>query len=207
MMLSGDHCLAMPSGIRQESMERYLKSLLSHSVGRGANLPEWIENFGLVPIADNAAIELLYQQGVKRISLNIGQYLETSVNREEARRNRGIFQSIGLDVLMDLVTRDEDRRQIEEAENVNARLVIWINSNRRGIRPETFSGIARVITDDNPDGVEFETTTGAKFKYGDLIIKRQVDLPQVGQSVSYNMSWDEMTEFFNQLLQDGILAL
>ncbi len=207
VMVSGNHCLLLPSGITQQSLERYLKSLLRLGRGQGANLPEWAENFRLVPIADNVAIQMLFDQGVKSISLDIGQYLETAADREEGRGNRNIIQNLGLDVLMDLVIRDQDRQEIEAAENVNARLVISLNRNRRGIGIETFTAIAQDITEENPEDIEFVTTTGQRFKRGDLIIKSQVELPIDGQPVNYRQAWNQMAGYYEELQQTGILEL
>ena len=103
--------------------------------------------------------------------------------------------------------RDEDRRRIEEAENVNARLVISLNRNRRGIRPETFTAIAQDITEEDPDSIEFVTTTDQKYKRGDLIIKRQVEIPIDGQTVNYYQAWEQMAGYFDELEQTGILEL
>ena len=207
VMVSENHCLILPSGITRQSMERYLKSLLQLARNSGAALPEWAENFQLVPIADDATLQLLFDQGVKSISLHIGQYLETAMNREEARQGRNIVQSLGLDVLMDLVRRDEDRRQIESAENVNARLVISLNSNRRGIEAQTLATIARDVTNEDPNDIEFVTTTNQRFKRGDLIIKRSVELSLDGQTVNYHQAWNQMVDYFDQLQGTGILDL
>lgn len=207
VMVSGNHCLILPSGITQPAMERYLKSLLLLARNNGADLPEWAENFQLVSIADNAAIQLLFDQGVKRISLDIGQYLETARNREETRPRRNIVQNLGMDVLMDLVRRDEDRRQIEAAENVNAQLVISLNGNKRGIQAETLTAIAQDVTEENPDDIVFVTRTGQNYKRGDLIIKQQVELPLDGQTVNYRQAWTRMAEYFDDLQQTGILEL
>lgn len=207
MMVSGNHCLVLPSGITQQSMERYIKNLFRLSREQNANLPGWAENFSLVPIANDEAMQLLLDQGVTKISLDFGQYLETARNREEARQGRKILQRMGLDVLMNLVERDEDRRQIEEAENVNARLVISLNRNRRGIETETFSAIAQDVVEESPDDIEFVTATGQRFKRGDLIIKHSVDLPPYGQTVDHIRSWDEMAAYFEELQETGILEL
>lgn len=207
MMVSGNHCLVLPSGITQQSMERYIKNLFGIARKQNANLPEWAENFSLVTIANDEAVQLLFDQGVTKISLDFGQYLETSRNREDARQGRNILQRLGLDVLMNLVERDEDRRQIEEAENVSARLIISLNRNRRGIQTETFTAIAQDVAEESPDDIEFVTTTGQRFKRGDLIIKRSVDLPPYGQTVDHSHSWDEMAGYFEDLQQTGILEL
>lgn len=207
MMVSGDHCLVLPSGITQQSMERYIKSLFRLSRERDANLPEWAENFQLVPIANDRVMQLLLDQGVTKISLDFGQYLETARNREESRQGRNILQRIGMDVLMNLVERPEDRRQIEEAENVNARLMISLNRNRRGIQTELFTAIAQDVSEESPNDIEFVTTTGQRFKYGDLIIKHSVELPSHGQTVDHIRCWDEMAAYFEGLGDTGILEL
>ena len=207
VMVSGNHCLILPSGITQQPMERYLKSLLLLARNSGAPLPIYAENFQLVPVADDAALQLLLNQGVKSISLNMGQYLETARDRDEARPGSSIVQRLRRSIWMDLVRRDEDRRQIEAAENVNARLVISLNSRKRGIQAQTLAAIARDVTNENPDDVEFVTTANQRFKRGDLIIKRAVQLPPDGQTVNYRQAWNQMANYFDQLQNTGILDL
>ena len=48
MLVVGNHCLLVPSArFTQRSMELYVKALFRHSIGRGVNLPDWIDSFNL----------------------------------------------------------------------------------------------------------------------------------------------------------------
>jgi nucleotide-binding universal stress UspA family protein len=205
MLFSGNHCLVTPSGLTKGTMERYVKLLLQHSRHLGADLPEWIETFRLVPIGDNRMIQQLLDQGVKSISLHVGQYLETLRDSNDDRIN--IAQDIGRFLLSTLVTRDEDRRLIEEAENVNARLIISLDGRRKGVTHEVLSNVASNVVDESPNDVEFVTPTGQIFKRGDFIIRKTIDLDSNGQTVDYRQCWSEMLGYFDELHSAGILEL
>ena len=184
-----------------------MKLLFDHANAQGANLPHWINSFSLSPVANDAAIQGLLELGIKEVVLNIGQYLETANNREEARRDRGIFSSLGLDVGMDIFRRDNDRREIERADNLGARLTLMFDRRKAGIRAEAFANIARDAVEESPEEVVIKTHDGQEYRRGDLIVKRAVDLQEDGQTVRYVHAWNEMTAYYTDLQNAGILEL
>lgn len=107
------------------------------------------------------------------------------------------------------MTKDEDRKEIEEAENVNAHLHISIDSRRSGLNHKRFTEIiGRPIVEnsgENPDDVEFETTTGIRYRRGDLILKKPVRVRAFNKTVNHNAAWEEMTEYYIKLRDGGQL--
>ena len=121
VLVSGDHCLLMPSGLHPRALELYLRSLLQHGRDvRGAAIPNNMDRFELLAVADAEVALQINREGVKKIDLNVSQYLETARELEEHRLT--ITQRIGRAILENLVADEEKRRQIEEADNVKARL-------------------------------------------------------------------------------------
>ncbi len=110
VLVSGDHCLLMPSGLHSKALEQYLRNLLQH--GRescGASIPNNIERFELLAVADADVAEQINREGVKKIDLNVSQYPETA--REIEDRRLTITQRIGRTILETLIA-DEDHLEI-----------------------------------------------------------------------------------------------
>ena len=206
MLVSANHCLFMPNGLYSKTLEGYTKTLLDWAREKRINLPNWIGRFVLVPVADAEMIQKVYEQGVKKLQLNIGQYLETARERDDSRPKR-IIENLGMDILMDLISKDEDRQKVEEAENVNARLIITLDSRRPGLKPEDLANIAQKAATESPDDVEFETRAGHRFKRGDLILKKSVEIEVFAKTIQHQDAWRKMSEYLNELSGSGVLEL
>ncbi len=204
IFVSENHCLLMPSGLRSQTLELYLRSLLER--GRDeydAQIPEHIESFELVPVADERVVQQIRRQGVKRIGLNLGQYLETARQHDDGRST--IVQRIGAAILENLVLRPEDRQRIEAAENVHAKLVITCDTRRAGIAPEDLIAVAANIADESEDDVEIETGTGQRIKRGQVLLKKTVAVAAFAKTVHHGDAWDHMREYFGELRDGGML--
>lgn len=204
MLVSDDHCLLMPSGLHPKSLERYVQLLLAH--GRDeheAGIPEHIESFGLVPVANEQIVRQIRRQGVKKINLNVGQYLETTRRHDDTGPT--IIKRIGRAILENLLEREEDRRRIEEAANVQARLIITCDTRRPGIEPEALTSIAAGIAAENEQDIEIETGTGQRIKQGQVVLKKSVDIAAFGKTVHHGDAWDQMAQYFDELREGGML--
>ena len=204
MLVSGNHCLLMPSRLHPKSLERYVQLLLAH--GReehGAEIPEHIESFGLFPVANEQIVQQIRHQGVKKINLNVGQYMETARRHEDTGST--IIERIGRAVLENLLTREEDRRRIEEAANVQARLIITCDTRRPGIQPDDLTPIAADIAAENEHDIEIETGTGQRIKQGQVVLKKQVEVASFGKTVHHGDAWDQMAQYFDELREGGML--
>ena len=204
MLVSDDHCLLMPSGLHPKSLERYVQLLLAH--GRDnheARIPEHIESFGLDPVANEQIVRQIRRQGVKKINLNVGQYLETTRRHDDTGPT--IIKRIGRAILENLLEREEDRRRIEEAANVQARLIITCDTRRPGIEPEALTSIAAGIAAENEQDIEIETGTGQRIKQGQVVLKKSVDIAAFGKTVHHGDAWDQMAQYFDELREGGML--
>lgn len=204
MLVSDDHCLLMPSGLHPKSLERYVQLLLAH--GRDehdAGIPEHIESFELLPVANEQIVRQIRRQGVKKINLNVGQYLETARRHDDTGST--IIERVGRAVLENLLTREEDRRRIEEAANVQARLIITCDTRRPGIQPDDLTPIATDIAAENEQDIEIETGTGQRIKQGQVVLKKSVDIAAFGKTVHHGDAWDQMAQYFDELREGGML--
>lgn len=209
VFVSGDHCLLMPSGLHPKSIERYLQLLLQAGRDvRGARLPAGIESFDLLKVADPEIVQTIRHQGVKRFHLDVGQYRETVRAAEDAQKQSIIRQQLGRNTwepLLALLKREEDRKKIMEAENIQVKLTITCDTRKGGIEPDDLTPIATGLADESQDDVEVETVTGTRIKRGQLILTRSVQVAEFGKTVHHNDAWDQMEQYFEQLREGGML--
>ena len=205
MLVSGSHCLLMPSRLHPKSLERYVQLLLAHGRDKHkAEIPEHIESFGLIPVANEQIVRQIRRQGVKKIDLNVGQYLETARQHDDSD-STPIIKRVALAVLENLFLREEDRRRIEKAANVQARLIITCDTRRPGIQPEHLTPIAAGIAAENEQDIEIETGTGQRIKKGQVVLKKSVDIAAFGKTVHHGDAWDQMAQYLDDLREDGML--
>ena len=205
VMVSSNHCLLMLSGLHPKSMERYLQLLLERGREKGADLPDRVEHVALIQIADPNAVREIRKQGVKSIDLDIGQYLETARDDDEAISRKRIVERLGINVLLDLLTKEEDRRSIEEAENVNARLVISLDTRRPGLDAERFGEMVWPAAEEAPSDVTVKTESGQRLKRGNLVLSKPVKVSAFGKTVRHEEAWFEVGNYFHYLASKGIL--
>lgn len=206
VLISGNHCLITPSGIRVRSIERYLRLLIEHARERGADLPDDMDKFGLVPIANNLVAEQIRRDGAKKIDINVGQYLET-VREGTERISETIFQKLGRQILESILENDEDRQKVAEAENVNARLSIRLDTRRSGLTPSDLVPMVEVLDNDSEDEDDYviETKTGERIKKGRLILSKVVSIEAFEKTVHHNAAWELMRDYYNELDERGAL--
>ena len=207
VLVSGNHCLIMPSAtMRAPKVIWYLRHLLEKTLSETNQLPDEIDTLDLVPIANEPTMGLLRRQGgVKRIDLNLGQHLESARVREDG--DLTIIQRLGRGILNVLVDSEDARRRIEQAENVTAKLTIAVQGNRMGIEPMEFAPVAEQIASEDEEDVTLITATGHKIKRGQLVLAKSISLPRFGKTVHHNAGWEAMTEYFNELRENGDLEL
>ena len=204
ILVSGDHFLLMPSGLHPKSMEQYIRKLLEQGREQNAPIPKEMDSFRLIPTANKDAIQQMYAQGVKKIGLNVGQYMETAREREDSGP-KTIVERLSSDIWKSLITEEEDRRRIEEADNVSAQLVIKVNTRRRGLSLGDLVPIAQEIAEESEDDVVIETGGGQRIQRGDLVCKKTVKVTADAKTVSYTDAWEAMAEWFRELKESGVL--
>ena len=167
-------------------------------------IPDEIRNLRLIRVANEKVVKEAYSQGVKKIELNIGQYMETVKQREEVSR-KTIVEQLGINVLKSLLTKDSDRKSIEEASNVTAQLVVKIDSRKPGLTADKLGEIAQEIADENEDEISVVTKKGNVIKGGELVLKKKVKITARAKSIHHNQAWEEMETFLQELEELGAL--
>ena len=206
VFISGNHCLIMPSNFHQKSIGQYLRDLIAQARDEyEATIPENVESFELLPIANNNIANRLRREGIKKVHLEVGQYLET------AYADREVYVSplmrIGQSIFDALVMRDEDRHRFERAENLHAKLIITRDGRRMGIEPEDLNPFVQSVIDEEEEeqGILIETSSGHIIKQGDVQLRRKVTVDEFGKTVTHRHAWQLMTNYFQELRQCGML--
>lgn len=204
VLVSGDHCLLMPSGLHPKALELYLRNLLQHGRKlRGRAIPKDIESFELLAVADADVAKQINREGVKKIDLNVSQYLETS--RELERHRHTALQRMGRAIVETLIADEERRQQIEEADNVKARLVISCDTRRAGLRPDDLALVATDLVAEDEDCLEIYTGTGKRIRRGQLVLKKPVEIAAFAKTVDHKEAWTEMERYLYELRDGGNL--
>ena len=206
-LLSDNHLLCVsPNGFPQASLVNYLRRLMEESGQKGADIPKEFLKFNLTQIANADITEQIQQEGIKKIDLNMGQFRATTDSQIDDRPET-ITKKLGRVLWDELVTGEQDRRMIEEADNVSAKLVITLDSRKPGLKPEDLADIATEISSEEEDAASFVTGKGNKIKQGELLMTKTVKLSRADKTVSYNEAWEQMEEFLLEMSQSGKLEL
>ena len=196
--------------------DNYLDKAILHRTGQkqrakddGLEFSEEMNSFKLLPISNPSNVKkLLEQGGVKKIKLRSHNYRET-IQETERNQQQNFKKSLGKDLLKQLLESlafsDEKKHSIEQAENVQAELVISFNSRRSGeLEPGEFDDFSRAITEQDED-FEIETKSGERVRYGDLVLTKKAQITGFANTVSHNHAWEEMENYFHEISSKGYL--
>ena len=209
ILIKENHCIFMSSGMRSKSMEQYLQNLIIRAKNDGLEFSEEINSLKLLPISNPSNVKkLLEQGGVKRIKLRSYNYKET-IQETERYKQQNLKKSLGKDLLKQflesLAFSDEKKHSIEQAENVQAELVISFNSRRSGeLKPGEFDDFSRAIAEQDEE-FEIETKSGERVRYGDLLLTKKAQITRFANTVSHNHAWEEMENYFHEINSKGYL--
>ena len=158
-------------------------------------------------IVNNQVLEQIRRDGAKKIDINFGQYLETARDSIEHTRDN-IFQRLGREVLPTLLEREEDRRKLAEADNINARLSISLDTRRSGLEPADLTPLVERLNADSEDEDDFvvETKSGERIKKGRLLLAKTVNIEAFEKTVHHNVAWELMSDYYHELDERGALG-
>ena len=203
VLVSADHYLSLSSGLAPRSIEQYIRNLLEAHARDPADT-----GFSLNAVANQEVVRRVRQEGVKKIDLNISQYRETARAGTDRTTIVEALRSSVLGVILDLVSEDETREQLRNAENVQAKLVISLDRRRPGLTPEDLAPVAEQIVDEEDErDVEIETSSGHRIRSGELVLKKAVEVDAFAKTVHHQHAWELMGEYLRELRQSGMLDL
>ena len=207
VMIRHNECLLVPGfNMRASSMKNYLIDLVDHAYARRGSLQEEDSHFGLLAIEDSRKLQQIYDEGgVKDVDLDIGRYAHTTHTATLGRAGR-------LRTLADAITRFIDAStqpgdQLAEQEHLNVRLSV--TAGRGGsyrLKYRNLASITRQVRNDGDDGIMiFQTVQGTSVRYGELVLRKSVEITRIGNTVDHEHAWREMYRYFRELKLNGYL--
>ena len=207
VLVSGNHCLLMPSRMRTAMMKRYLNGLMAFARGEGL-IPDGMEAFELLPIVRETVVEQIREEGVSSVHLNLGQYMETAVaGAEDAPQSLMVRVA---NAIREQFEGPLTREQMLEAANLNVGLSVSLDRRykRRGtLVPEDLARLGEEIASEAEadEDVVIETGSGQKIRRGELALTKGVDVAAYGQTVRHEDAWQAMGEYLAELEASGAL--
>jgi len=206
--VNGDSVIMCPSGVHPNLCARYLQGLFAT-----AGLAEDSLAFELVAIADVNKVQLIERHGVKSVELDVAMYQE-SVSAIQDRRERGRLERHLTGPLRDILglifDADPTLDELVSAENLQAKLVLSFDRRRRGrLAQESVKDLAQRIVDEGmPDDLGFTINTPAgRITSDKLALRKEVELPIFGKTVSHEAAWREVDIYFEELLATHALEV
>lgn len=194
IVISGDHCLIMPSRLRKGTTAHYLRELLGN-----AGIPT---SFQLLPTADPQAMALLERDGVRRIELNVSQFQATALRAEGSRPSlrRRLSKQLNLTLSDDL-----SPEQSKLLADVHSTLELRVSTRRGGT--EILRPLVGPLAEEDAEGTTFVTAKGQRVKSGRLLHQKKVSVPPHGKTVEHVAAWAEMDQYLDELQRSGYLQL
>ena len=206
VMIRHNECLLVPGfNMRASSMKNYLIDLVDHAHARRVSLQEGDSHFELLAIENSQKVQQIYDEGgVRDVDLDIGRYAHSdTATLERTGRLRKITDAITR--FIDASTQPNDG--LAEEEHLNVRLSV--TAGRGGssrLKYRKLASITRQVRDDGGDGIMiFETVQGTRVRYGELVLRKPVEITKIGNTVDHRHAWREMHRYFRELKISGFL--
>ena len=202
LCIKENHCLILANGIHPNSIFQYVRNLFRHD----NKLPSESDSFVFVAVSNPQYIRQLYDQGIKKIDLNIGQYMTSAMHQHESESLSGT-PKIAKAITNCIITNPRSRKQVEKAANLQGRLVLAIDQRKPGLKPEEMTKIIKDanLVDDYEDDIIITTKTNNLIKKGELILKKKVKIICNAKSLSFQHVSEEMINYLNELEDQGLL--
>ena len=210
VLVSEDHYLVTGIALRPSSVINYIRRLFKHAAENNGHAT--IVGFDLVSVADPDIVARVQKEGVKRLELDIGQYMEKLNSQVEQMESKTILQNLSnnaLMSLMSLITKPGDRELIEKAENLSAKIIISIDGRKPGrFKVGDLAKVASAVSqEDDESSMTLVTGKNTRIKQGQLVLKKKVNITAENKSVNYNELWGEMEQYLDELSSSGNLEL
>jgi hypothetical protein len=205
-LVNGDHIVLCPSGVRESIAVAYISNILQNSFNEGT-----VPIYSIEPIADVNKVNLLRQEGVKKIAMNASLY-DASVDYIERKTVQGKIFSTAAKEILALFSLDNDLelREIDKKENLTVRVEISFDSRKKGgeIGKRRIESVANKIindSDDGGDGFSIITTTGKRLTLDEVRLSEKATIAILGNSISRLDAWELLEQYMYSLKIKGML--
>lgn len=200
LRVSGDHCLIMTYLARIGRAKASMRNLLRKTLGDEA------VRFDLMPVANPTFRELLNEQ-VKNVGFNFG-FFAPAADRVITQKRTATLTGYMREMFLGLFAGTSDGEAAwREAENLQVRVIVSYDGRTRGrLGAERVTEIAeRVNKDAEEEDYTITFKNGSRFTADQIKVRKEVEIPAFGKTVSHTEAWAEMSVYWGELKQDGII--
>lgn len=202
-VVKDNHIAICNSGAHLNVVPCYVEKIL-HTTSQN------IEIFSLDPVADIKIVDLLNNEGIKRIELDSTLYEASMDNSQRRTIKKTLFGGIS-DSLLALFGAEDDLKSIKDRENVTIKLQISYDSRRKNtaMGKKTLLEPAKkmLIQEENSTDGNFSivTGTGKKIRGNEIKLSRKESFEPRGNSVSHEAAFNALIGYIAELRSKGLL--
>lgn len=199
LFVSGNNVMLCATTLHEKTAERYMKCMIE-----AAEIDKAASQFKLDKAGNIDKYKLIKAQGVKSITLS-SSISEASVAHAERKTVSSKISGRLMDEVKALLLKDIPQDEIDQAENLNARIELSYDSRRKksSIGRKALNSVATQIIDDDEDGFEITTLSGETIRESQISLRKSVTLAKYGKSVWRDEAWSALLEYFQELKSGG----
>ena len=204
-LIRGNHVVCLNCGRDGGALRSYLSGLF-----KKAGMPTDAQMFELTRIGNPNALAIIERVGVKSIDMKVDISEASAIELIEGGGSGGFWQTaksqIG-EAFRGLTEKDEDLRQLRQAERGSISVSINVNKGDLSAARDGLDHLAGEITeDDDADGYIIHLRNGTVITPEDVSVKKAVKIEAHANSVSVFQAWDAMRAYMQELEETGQLG-
>lgn len=202
VLIVGNNVFLCTTHAHEKAAERYLKFIFAK-----AKLEDASTFFSLKKVGNANKLNLIQSQGVKSITIDASIF-DASIDCMERKTVSSKLGGSLMDELKSLALKDLGQKEIDQAENLSARIVLTFDSRRKKavLGRDTLTSMAAKIVSEDDDGFTIETVGGETIRQNQITLRKTVKLAKYGKSVYRNDTWKELRQYYNELNAAGNLS-
>jgi hypothetical protein len=192
-----DHVFVCSSSLRDTTLSWFLRKMFE-----AARLSAETTQFDLKKVADLDRLRVLNEEGVKEISLGTTLYEATIGYERRQHQLTGVLSAAGRHIS---ALFGSDRRPTPD--NLKISIVLKADGRMREGEVLGYRRIGRLAAElvDSDDDYTITTRSGRKITPESIVVKKIVELPVHGKSVTRSSAVQALAAFYNELSTSGIL--
>ena len=171
-----------------------------------AELPVYASTFGLQKVANADQVQLLADEGVRRLELHASVF-DATIARAKRRTIRKKFGGQFMEELLSVIGADISMEGARENDSLSAELVFKFDSRKKNgkLAGKRIEALAQRVIDDEEEGFKIETGKGNVVSASTLSLHKRVSLVAYGKSVSRDAAYSELVKYYVELSSAGML--
>lgn len=200
-MVIGNDVLLCATNVHEKTAERYMRHIVMKTA-----IDKACGEFTLEKVGDINKLKLIQSHGVKSVTFDTSIFAASIAHTERKSISSKIGGSL-MDEIKALASKDLGQKDIDQAENLNARIVLSYDIRRKKatLGQETLMSMATKVIDEAEDGFMIETLSGEKIRQSQIAVRKTVQLAKYGKSVLRDDAWLALRQYYSELKTSGTL--